>query len=168
MCHLALLKAKRGIMVLPVLTSAAMYSFGTTCCVPRGKQNMPTFLAEGRSLTVFFGLSCLQMISTEPLAIFATKQDSNDITLSQVSDQYPLLVMTEVMLHYSSVTLPFQPVCVVSVGTHGHLRFTICRLPRRVKFCKAPHSRTPLSQRCCALGDHNRLCRCTDGYSNMS
>lgn len=66
-----------------MLTSLAMYSFGATCWTPSGKQNIPRFLLEGRSLTVLFGLSCLQVISAESAAILATKKDSKDISVSQ-------------------------------------------------------------------------------------
>ena len=61
-----------------------MYSFGATCWTPSGKQNIPRFLLEGRSLTVLFGLSCLQMISAESPAILATKNDSKDISFCQL------------------------------------------------------------------------------------
>ena len=61
-----------------------MYSFGATCWTPSGKQNIPRFLLEGSSLTVLFGLSCLQMISAESPAILATKKDSKDISFCQL------------------------------------------------------------------------------------
>ena len=67
-----------------MLTSAAMYSFGATCWTPSGKQKMPRFLLAGSSLTVFLGLSCLQVISIEPPATLATKKDSNDIVVPQL------------------------------------------------------------------------------------
>jgi hypothetical protein len=43
-------------------------------------------------LTVFLGLSCLQVMSIEPPAILATKKDSNDIVVYQLFAASPALV----------------------------------------------------------------------------